>query len=539
VDYLVAYCIGWHIIASSHDDQRGRRMKYIVFAIALFAASSVAAQTIEVDTVQGGNNTTTFDTKIYEGSTYLNANFGGYPDLTLWSLGGNRREVLIRFTGIDTIGVNRVIDSLVLELYASTVGTSPGNRVVVYELLKSWGEGTRTTVGTQSMACCWNAPYYGDADSAWGTIGANSASDAGEQGGIYDRKATPLDTTVLSTAAAWYRWNLGSVLPTAWYDSTKAEYGVILEDISSGLGQAVLVSSENTTAALRPRWIIYHHDAPSTGPTGEPCEWADYRADDCYKSSVRASYVPNFTSAMDTIRMVGIINNAYLDTADVRKSFDTLNRIFEDNANIHVTYSISNINATYWTDNPFFQFSAGEKTFFALHSLEPDSQCHVFFYNTSASDATPGNEGPDIEEPIRCRSLLVLDAVAHETGHQFWLQHTHAGIGNFSGAGADIIDCDNPCREWPQTYNIPDSANYINGDGCPDTKADPAFNNVTGLPWSEADTVCQDSSFGTITNTNIMSYGRAANGLLLTEDQVTILRCVLETYFPMWKIADE
>lgn len=511
-----------------------------ILCLALLLCASLTSAADHVDSIPG-TTSNTIDTKILQNDPYPNYNFGGFDNLNSWADAGMNRRSLIAFLGMDNIAEDRIIDSVVLLIYASTVASSPGDTICAYEVLNYWVEGSRTSNGTENGAVCWNSRAYLDAENTWVAVGCSDSTATATQGSAHDIAYPPLDT-VHVVSVGWYRFNLKATLPQAWYDATKQPYGVILKGFrATGRGVTVFASSENAVAAYRPTWMVYSHDAPAAGPGEEPCVRTGYQADDCYLAATRAGYVPNFENDPDTMRVIAVVQNGddSWDTTGVRQSLDTLNRIFEDHVNIHIDYSISVLFDPFWDTATFTYASDIEKVYFALSSLEPDSQLHIFFYATPTTMATAGLEAPDIDEPVRIKNAGDITAPAHETGHMFWLQHTHVGVGDFRGSGSGIIDCDNPCREWPQTYTdsitypaVSDSARYLSGDGCPDTPADPVF--VDGSPVIATDSLCQDSAWGTLYNTNLESYGRAESGLLLTEDQATIIRCVLETYFSDW-----
>jgi len=66
-----------------------------------------------------------------------------------------------------------------------------------------------------------------------------------------------MDTeTVSDAAAAWYQWEVDSVLANDWYDGTKNVYGVT---VKSSIAVVSFYSSEEVTNdSLRPYWVVYY-----------------------------------------------------------------------------------------------------------------------------------------------------------------------------------------------------------------------------------------------------------------------------------------
>jgi hypothetical protein len=209
--------------------------------------------------VQGQNAVGIYDAKMYQ--NYDDINFGGSSTLTILNSAGGNRLALFKFVNIDTIGVGKEIDSLKIQLYCTVESDAT---VGMYEVLKPWYEGTSDNA-TENGTADDNHWYH--ADSSWGAEMLGSASDAGTQnrssGSGSDRKATPMDAVLVTSAGSWYSFDVDTALAQDWYDGTKEPFGVVFIETSSA-GITVLASSENATTANCPKVTIYYHSPGTT-----------------------------------------------------------------------------------------------------------------------------------------------------------------------------------------------------------------------------------------------------------------------------------
>jgi len=225
----------------------------VAVVMLLLAGTSYADSLV----VQGQNAAGIYDNKVYE--SYNDVNFGGSATLAvLQGTGGGRRHSLFGFTNIDSIGSNKVVDSLKIELYCLVAN---GATVAMHELLKPWYEGNSDNA-IEAGASDDNHWYH--SDSSWGKEMADSTDDAGSQnrssGTGPDRKATATDSQTISTGSTWYTFWVDIDLACDWYDGTKEPFGVIFSE-SSNVGITTFASSENSTTTNRPKVTIYYHDA--------------------------------------------------------------------------------------------------------------------------------------------------------------------------------------------------------------------------------------------------------------------------------------
>jgi hypothetical protein len=207
--------------------------------------------------VQGQDAAGIYDNKLYE--NYDCINFGASQTLAvLQGTGGGRRRLLFKFTKVDTVGTNKIVDSMKIELYCLTAN---GATVAMHELLKPWYEGSSDNA-VEAGASDDNHWYH--SDSSWGKELADSADDSGSQnrfsGTGPDRKAMAMDSETISTGSTWYVFWVDVDLARDWYDGTKEAFGVIFRE-SSNVAITTFASSENSTTANRPRVTIYYHDA--------------------------------------------------------------------------------------------------------------------------------------------------------------------------------------------------------------------------------------------------------------------------------------
>jgi hypothetical protein len=198
--------------------------------------------------VQGQDAVGIYDTKLYQ--NYNDVSFGGSTTLTMLNSSGLSRRVLFKFTNMDTIGTDRTVDSMALDLYCTI---QSGATIGVFELWKDWYEGVGDNV-TESGAVDDNHWYH--PDSAWTKELADSACDVGSQnrgnGTGADRKATAMASVTVAVASAWHRFRIDGDLARAWYGGAKQPYGVMLME-SGTVGTTVLASSEYSQAPTGPK----------------------------------------------------------------------------------------------------------------------------------------------------------------------------------------------------------------------------------------------------------------------------------------------
>jgi hypothetical protein len=222
-----------------------------VAVVMLLTASGAMADSLAV---QGQNAAGIYDVKLYQ--NYNDINFGGSQTLTILNSSGFNRRVLFKFTNLDTVGTDQVIDSMAIDLYCTS---QSGATLGMFEMWKDWYEGNSDNA-VESGAVDDN--HWCHADSSWTKEMADSTNDAGSQnrgnGTGADRKASAMATVTVSSASTWHRFRVNAGLAQDWYDGTKQPYGVIFIETGAG-STTVFASSECTTSAYRPKVTIYYH----------------------------------------------------------------------------------------------------------------------------------------------------------------------------------------------------------------------------------------------------------------------------------------
>ncbi len=170
-------------------------------------------------------------------SFYNNRDYGNHELQVSIGSGSTIENALLQFE-LSAIPSNSRIISAQLELYHYvTTGTPVAPGVDVYQLTRSWVEGTHDGTGSADGAT-WNT---WDGNSNWTSAGG-------------DYNATPVASSAISVATAdWESWEIGELVQ-GWIDGSYPNYGLILK--GTGVLDVSFASKEDADPALHPKLNI-------------------------------------------------------------------------------------------------------------------------------------------------------------------------------------------------------------------------------------------------------------------------------------------
>jgi hypothetical protein len=235
---------------------RTNRTISCLLEVVMTLALSVAFGRADSLVVQGQDAAGIYDAKFYQ--NYNDVNFGGSQTLTVLNSSGLHRRSLFKFTNLDTIGTDKEIDSMAIDLYCTSQSSAT---IGMFELWKDWYEGSSdNAIETGAV----DDNHWRHGDSAWTKEVADSASDAGSQnrgnGTGADRKATAMASVTVAATSTWHRFRVNRQLAQDWYDGSKQPYGVLFLETGT-VGTTAFASSEYAVASYRPKVTIYFHAA--------------------------------------------------------------------------------------------------------------------------------------------------------------------------------------------------------------------------------------------------------------------------------------
>ena len=184
-------------------------------------------------------------------------NYGGATTLSMNPNGTNSQFALLQWD-LSSIPTNATINTASLTFYVTDV--SP-NTYYLYNLKRSWVEGTGTTDNTPSTTSSnWNTT---DGVTTWGTGGAQNTTS--------DRNNTNLwgagTSTFTSLGDATVALNPSGVgVVQEWYNTPASNFGLTIQNPATASNYLIVASKEATTEAQRPRLNI-NYCIPQTGPT--------------------------------------------------------------------------------------------------------------------------------------------------------------------------------------------------------------------------------------------------------------------------------
>ena len=184
-------------------------------------------------------------------------NYGGATTLSMNPNGTNSQFALLQWD-LSSIPANATINTANLTFYVTDV--SP-NTYYLYDLKRSWVEGTGTTDSTPSTTSSnWNTT---DGVTTWGTGGAQDTTS--------DRNSTNLwgagTSTFTSLGDATVALNTSGVgVVQGWYNTPASNFGLTIQNPATASDYLIIASKEAATEAQRPRLNI-NYCIPQTGPT--------------------------------------------------------------------------------------------------------------------------------------------------------------------------------------------------------------------------------------------------------------------------------
>jgi hypothetical protein len=132
-------------------------------------------------------------------------------------------------------------------LYLKGYSMNGSHTVSAYRVLQNWGETTVT----------WVTP--------WNTAGCAAASDAGEDDGVYDRKATAENSDSTHTVGAYDTVLDLTSLAQAWFAGTAKEYGVLLQSDNEAVGNWLRWYQSEDAEGSKPYLEIVYAMGVATG----------------------------------------------------------------------------------------------------------------------------------------------------------------------------------------------------------------------------------------------------------------------------------
>ena len=178
-------------------------------------------------------------------------NYGGVNLLksTVNSSGTSRGALLKWDIAGAAIPSDATVSSASMTLYVSTASSATYN---LYNMRRSWVEGTLTTGAANTTSANWNT--Y-DGSNTWGTGGAANTSSDRYNANMWGAGTTSFSSTGSKTV------NLntdGVSVVQGWINGSTTNYGVTIQNYSttSGSDDLQVSSSENTTVANRPKLNI-------------------------------------------------------------------------------------------------------------------------------------------------------------------------------------------------------------------------------------------------------------------------------------------
>ena len=220
---------------------------------------------IHGDAAIGGEFAYNEDTEIDEGVFGADFNFGGITTyITCEETNGACQYPLLSCKDVAAnLGSGKTVDACTLWIHTNTIPDA--GTVSLYQVFKPWVGGDSLGADpTDDGTATWND--FTNDDEEWGTAGCESASDDGSDnstdGGGYDRTATAMSTTAISSAGTWYALPISTALAQAWYDKTANENGVTMR---IGNNDEINFHSSENENGCGPIWQFFTSDVAEGG----------------------------------------------------------------------------------------------------------------------------------------------------------------------------------------------------------------------------------------------------------------------------------
>lgn len=187
------------------------------------------------DTYMSGYNTT----NNYGGQTYMRVTLGT----------SQQRGSLIRWD-LSSLPATAVVSNPRLQLNVSTAGSATYN---LYNMRRAWVEGTQSGAVPGSGAGATFASYDGNTANTWGTAGAANTSSDRYNTNLWGAGSTSFSTTGSKTIALN---NDGLAVVQGWVDGSLPNYGLTIQNYTTGSTDVQFSTKENSTTANRPKLIL-------------------------------------------------------------------------------------------------------------------------------------------------------------------------------------------------------------------------------------------------------------------------------------------
>lgn len=182
----------------------------------------------------------TADSLLYEAGYTTNYSTS-YNGMGKGRIANRTVRTVIKFSikdDLEALGANS-ITSATLYLYPYSIVGS--HTISAYRILQNWVNDQVT----------WNS-YDRESGYAWNTAGCAAASDAGEDDGSYDRKATAEASDASVTINSYSLILDITTLAQKWLAGTAKEYGVLLQSSNEDLNQLVRAYQVEAADTYRP-----------------------------------------------------------------------------------------------------------------------------------------------------------------------------------------------------------------------------------------------------------------------------------------------
>lgn len=203
--------------------------------------------TLTLDEGEAGANT---DSSIMSGlpnhNTGINVQFGA----------GKRNHVatlyraLLKFD-LSSIPATATVDTATLTLTVTANNATIASTLSAYRMIRAWVEGTKEYTDSGADGATWNT--Y-DGANAWGTAGANNTTTDREAAAFGSRSNSDAESGALAMS-------LTAAKVEEWVDGTLTNNGLLLKTGEGDYDQYFYASSDNTTAASRPKIVVEYTEA--------------------------------------------------------------------------------------------------------------------------------------------------------------------------------------------------------------------------------------------------------------------------------------